>query len=183
MCGPYDLGWRLINAGLPEIWHDTGVALWHFAHPSPWHAIDSRGRFSIKFLLESTQPHVDYHALTAVSQFSMGRLLPVTENIQIFDLRMSKRHIGSKLEEKYARLTGKDGFSKTELIFMKLSLYAEFIYKTLRYWSPFLYKICRRFLVFGIYILKFILPPSRYEPLISRYIIKSSKDQINGKQY
>ena len=35
LCGPYDLGWRLVNAGWPEIWHDESVALWHFAHPDP----------------------------------------------------------------------------------------------------------------------------------------------------
>lgn len=35
MCGPYELGWRLINAGIPEFWHDARVALWHFAHPDP----------------------------------------------------------------------------------------------------------------------------------------------------
>jgi len=34
LCGPYDLGWRLVNAGWPEIWHDESVALWHFAHTS-----------------------------------------------------------------------------------------------------------------------------------------------------
>ena len=35
LCGPYELGWRLVNAGLPEIWHDESMTSWHFQHPEP----------------------------------------------------------------------------------------------------------------------------------------------------
>lgn len=75
--GPYDLGWRLVNLGVPEVWHDAAVSLRHFAHPNPlgenfalWN-----GRW-----WEMLHPHVDGHALTAVEAFTSGRLLPLVEN-------------------------------------------------------------------------------------------------------
>ncbi len=118
-CGPYDLGWRLVNAGIPEIWHDERVALWHFAHPEP------NTHFSWKRWREITYPHLEQHALTAVEAFSTGRLLPLKENPDIFKLRMSLRQIGTEYETKYASRTGAAGFSKPARLNLHISLFLE----------------------------------------------------------
>lgn len=125
MCGPYDLGWRLINAGFPELWHDQSVALWHFAHPDP---IGSNGqRPSLKQLLEKAYPHIDGHALTAVEAFSTGRFQPLRENPEIWALRMRDRRIGSELETRYADLTGQGGYSAWTVRSLWVSLAREII--------------------------------------------------------
>lgn len=125
LCGPYDLGWRLVNAGWPEIWHDESVALWHFAHPDP---IGTNGqRASLKQLLEKAYPHIHGHALTAVEAFSTGRFQPLLENPKIWALRMQDRHIGSELESRYCNLTGQNGYSRWEVGFLWLSLAKEII--------------------------------------------------------
>lgn len=122
LCGPYDLGWRMVNAGIPEVWHDEKIALWHFAHPDP---PGSSHKFSWKLWREVAHPHIDYHALEAVEAFSTGRLLPLQENPVIHELRLSSRQIGTKFEEKYARLTTAEGFSRTKRIMMRVSLILE----------------------------------------------------------
>lgn len=100
MCGPYELAWRLVNAGLKEEWvaPETAV-LWHFAHPDPV----STYAFlpTIRQCRENTRPHADGHALSAVTAFATGRLLPLRENPEIWRLRMGQRHIGTPLEEAY----------------------------------------------------------------------------------
>lgn len=123
MCGPYDLGWRLTNAGLPEIWHDQSVALWHFAHPDPWFSAGEL--FSWKRWREKAYPHVDGHALTAVEGFSTGRMLPLQENPHIHRLRMDNRTIGTPFEEHYASLTGPRGFTRTQRLRMQADLWKE----------------------------------------------------------
>ena len=120
LCGPYELGWRMVNAGIPETWHDESVALWHFAHPDP-HAAQAK-TFSFKRWREITYPHVDAHALTAVEAFSTGRLLPLQENPAIHTLRLNRRRIGSAFEEKYASLTGPFGFSSLQRLMLYISL-------------------------------------------------------------
>lgn len=125
LCGPYDLGWRLVNAGIPEIWHDESIALWHFAHPDP---LGSYGQlFLWKKWREITYPHIQHHALTAVESFSTGRILPLKENINIYDIRMSQRKIGTKFEEQYSRMTGINGFSNLQVFKLRLSLFGELI--------------------------------------------------------
>ena len=102
LCGPYDLGWRLVNAGLPEVWHDPSVILWHFAHPDP---VGSSGVLpSLRTRLETIAPHVDLHALTAVEHFSTGQVLPRQENSEIHALRLAARQIGTAYEANYATL-------------------------------------------------------------------------------
>lgn len=136
LCGPYDLGWRLINAGWPEVWHDRSVALWHFAHPDP---IGTNGRkASLQQLLEKTYPHIQGHALTAVEAFSVGRFQPLRENPTIWALRMKNRRIGSALESGYSNLTGQAGYSRWEVRLLWLSLIAEIIGRYLkdRLWQP-----------------------------------------------
>ncbi len=107
LCGPYELGWRLVNAGLPEIWHDESCVLWHFAHPDPVGANGFGPKLHL--LKENTYPHVDMHAWLAVDAFSAGRFQPLQENRRIWELRMADRKIGTPFEEKYARLTDERG--------------------------------------------------------------------------
>ena len=136
LCGPYDLGWRLINAGWPEIWHDESVALWHFAHPDPIGA--NCHKASLKQLMEKSYPHINGHALTAVDAFSTGRFQPLKENSKIWALRMQDRKIGSELEFGYSNLTGQNGYSRGKLRTLWLVLYSEIIgqYIKDRVWSP-----------------------------------------------
>lgn len=120
-CGPYDLGWRLINAGIPEIWHDESISLYHFAHPEPV----SLHAFSLKQWREISHPHIARHALTAVEAFSTGRLLPLKENAEVHRLRMSLRRIGTKFEERYSRMTGPAGFSRRRRLGLRLMFLLE----------------------------------------------------------
>lgn len=118
LCGPYDLAWRLVNAGLPQVWHDTSVVLWHFAHPDPV-GKDNLAIPSFRQLLENTYPHVDMHALTAVEHFSTGRMLPLKENPRIHALRMAERRIGTEFERKYAELTPPEGFARWQIAYLR----------------------------------------------------------------
>jgi len=130
LCGPYELGWRLVNAGLPEVWHDESMTSWHFQHPEP---LGLQGwLFSRKMWREVAYPHVDYHALTAVDAFSSGRLLPLQENPEIHQRRMTLRRIGTKFEEKYAVLTGPQGFTRRQRFQMHLKLLYEAQMRSLR---------------------------------------------------
>jgi glycosyltransferase involved in cell wall biosynthesis len=131
ICGPYDLGWRAVNAGVPEEWHDESIALWHFSHPDPPATYGQK--FSIKLWSEKTYPHIDHHALTAVEAFSTGRILPLAENSQIFKLRMQRRIIGTQFEEKYSNRTPQNGFSTIHRTRLFLLLYAEPIVKMLKH--------------------------------------------------
>jgi len=129
LCGPYDLGWRLVNAGLPEVWHDESTALWHFSHPNP--SATYVQIFSIKMWREVAYPHVDYHALSAVDAFSSGRMLPLRENPVIHRIRMKNRIIGTTFEEKYAWMTGPYGFNKWQLFIFHLLLILQTIRKVI----------------------------------------------------
>ncbi len=125
ICGPYDLAWRLVNAGLPEIWHEPSVALWHFAHPAPYFHPRQFSFSNLRRWFEVTYPHCEYHALTAVEGFSTGRVLPLEENPEVYRLRMSGRRIGTPFEEKYATKTGPAGFSKLQRVGLRLALIRE----------------------------------------------------------
>jgi GT2 family glycosyltransferase len=151
LCGPYDLGWRLINAGLSEIWHHESVALWHFSHPDPPATYGQS--FSFKMWREKSYPHIDHHALSAVEAFSTGRILPLKENREIYKIRMSQRRIGTKFEQKYAWLTSQNGFSKWQKIKLYLFFLLELPIKIIV--SPILQA------------LKLELGPQRYEKLKS----------------
>ncbi len=121
MCGVYDLVWRMVNAGIPEIWHSDEVALWHFAHPDP---VASFGqKFSRKLFKEITYPHLQGHALKAVEAFSTGRILPLQENPDVFKLRMSSRRIGTAFEEKYAWITNGKKFTLKDILNLYLFLF------------------------------------------------------------
>jgi hypothetical protein len=136
LCGPYDLAWRLVNAGWPEIWHDSSVALWHFAHPDP---IGTNGqKASLRQLMEKAHPHMQGHALKAVEAFSTGRFQPLLENPKIWAMRMKDRRIGSTLESGYSNLTGQGGFSSRQVRKLWFSLAREILgqYFEDRLWKP-----------------------------------------------
>jgi hypothetical protein len=131
LCGPYDLGWRLVNAGIPEIWHDHSAVIWHFAHPDP---VGVNGQTpSVRRLFENSYPHVDLHALTAVEHFSTGRLLPKQENPEIHALRMARRKIGTRFEEKYSDITGPRGFRPWQAALLRTLLLVELVVSVLRF--------------------------------------------------
>ncbi|EFK06790.1 conserved hypothetical protein [delta proteobacterium NaphS2] len=96
LCGPYELGWRLINAGVTENWHHEKTAIWRFAHS------DHHPLYSLKIWRQNAFPHIDYHAFNAVKAFTHGRILPLKENHYIHEIRLKQRQIGSRLEGKYA---------------------------------------------------------------------------------
>ncbi len=119
MCGPFELGWRLVNAGIPEEWYDeNSVALWHFAHPDPFGTTHRIGFFRT---LEILRPHINGHALTAVTAFSTGRLLPLTENTHIWDLRMKGRRIGTEFEAAYSNLLPLSGLPWHAAVIMRVA--------------------------------------------------------------
>jgi hypothetical protein len=131
LCGPYDLGWRLVNAGIPEVWHDLSTVIWHFAHPDP---VGINGFApSVRRLFENSYPHVDLHALTAVEHFSTGRLLPKRENPDIHALRMARRKIGTAFEQKYSDITGPGGFRPWQSILLRMLLLADLFASALRF--------------------------------------------------
>lgn len=117
MCGPYDLGWRLINAGQSEHWHDPSVALWHFAHPDP---TGTTHAFSLRLWREIAHPHFDGHAAEAVEALGTGRLLPLRENARIRAMRLSQRRFDSELEAGLAGRVGPTGLSGTRRFGLRL---------------------------------------------------------------
>lgn len=165
LCGPYELGWRLVNAGLPEVWHDEKIALWHYAHPDP---PGSSHKFSWKLWREVGYPHVDYHALTAVEAFSTGRLLPLQENPEIYEARMALRRIGSEFEAKYSRLTGPEGYSRAQKLRMRGALMVEpFHFKFNLVWPvKRRYWIARDFVLLNLLMgMKKVIGTKRYDSL------------------
>ncbi len=94
-CGPCELTWRMINSGVPEVWHDT-VQLYHFRHSG------SDGEAARNGGAGPTQQHIKGHNLTAVEGFRQGRLLPLVENAEIHKLRMDQRIIGTDFEKGFA---------------------------------------------------------------------------------
>ena len=90
--GQFELVWRLINSGVPEVWHEK-VFIYHFHHPFTGDTLDQRSPES---------KDIAMHNLAGVEGFSEGRLLPLVENAEIHRLRMEQRIIGSDLERGYA---------------------------------------------------------------------------------
>lgn len=102
ICGPYDLGWRLINAGYKEIWHDKEIALWHFSHPNP--TGERNEKFKLKYWFEIKNIHFKGHAFTSIKNFTKGKVLPKKENPIIFNIRLASRHIGTNYEKEYSQV-------------------------------------------------------------------------------
>jgi len=168
ICGPYDLGWRLINTGLTEKWHDESIALWHFSHPDPPATYGQP--FSLKLWREKSYSHIDHHALSAVEAFSTGRFLPLKENPEIFKMRMNQRKIGTKFEEKYARITNQKGFS----IFQKLKFRVLFLLELPK--MIFRLVIIRK----SLQVLQIFLGTQRYEVLRKWWRKKRVDNALNS---
>ncbi len=164
ICGPYDLGWRLINAGIPERWHDESVAIWHFSHPDPPATYGQS--FSLKMWREKRYPHINHHALKAVEAFSTGRLLPIDENLEIYELRMQNRQIDTEFERKYSCLTERAGFSKWKITYLYILFFFE----------PFIQATKSIFLTYISHHLKKLIGPKKYEQ------VKSRLKSINGNK-
>lgn len=168
ICGPYDLGWRLINAGLPEKWHDERIALWHFSHPDPPATYGQP--FSLKLWREKSCSHIDHHALSAVEAFSSGKLLPLKENPEIFKIRMDQRRIGTEFEQKYGRITSQKGFS----IFQKLNLRISFLLELPK--MIFKFVIIRKSLQF----MQIFLGTQRYDALRKWWRSKKLNNELES---
>lgn len=86
ICGPYELTFRLVNAGRREIWHPAEF-LYHTWHPGQAGAFNYLG------------PHDGRHmSVTALEARRTGRVLPLAENAAVQRLRLQR----DKVE--YARL-------------------------------------------------------------------------------
>lgn len=78
VCGPYDMTWRLVNAGKKEIWHESEWT-YHVWHPGQ---LGDRNYFG---------PHDGLHiSSTALAARRSGRVLPLNENPAITELRLTK---------------------------------------------------------------------------------------------
>jgi len=78
VCGPYELGWRLVNAGLREVWHQNEF-LMHVYHP--WIKLDK----------DVVGPHIRFNSTTALKQKEDGSIYPIVENKKIKHLRTQGR--------------------------------------------------------------------------------------------
>ncbi|MFC1982120.1 glycosyltransferase, partial [Chloroflexota bacterium] len=79
LCGPYELGWRLVNNGFREIWHQ-GEWLLHTWHPWVRAGIDVMG--------ESDSMGI---SAIAMEVRKTGRVVPLVENKKIMNFRTKGR--------------------------------------------------------------------------------------------
>ncbi|MBM4348292.1 MAG: glycosyltransferase [Deltaproteobacteria bacterium] len=81
ICGPYEMTFRLINAGKKEVWHQEEF-LYHVWHPGQ----AGQGNY--------LGPHDGKHvSTTALQALKTGRILPLVENPAIKKLRQGKDKI------------------------------------------------------------------------------------------
>ncbi|MFZ5644980.1 MAG: glycosyltransferase [Bacillota bacterium] len=83
-CGPYELGWRMLNNGYKEIWHQTEWLL-HTWHPWIRPEIDIVGQTDRRGI-----------NLAALVLRKMKRVLPFKENERIKKLRTSMSNVDNK---------------------------------------------------------------------------------------
>lgn len=77
ICGPYELGWRALSAGLEEEWLSPELCSYHYAHPNP----NERGRDG-----EISSPHFHFHAVRALENLLEGRVQPHKPSPEILAL-------------------------------------------------------------------------------------------------
>lgn len=77
ICGPYELGWRALSAGLEEEWLSPELCSYHYAHPNP----NERGRGG-----EICGPHFHFHAVRALENLLDGRVQPHKPSPEILEL-------------------------------------------------------------------------------------------------
>lgn len=130
VCGPYDLGWRLVNTGLPEVWHNQ--ALFRFVNPDPGKSFGLE--FAWKLWQKLLDPQIKGQALIAIEALSTGRILPLVENRQVYKLRMMQRQLGMPHEKKYAKLTVQQKTSRTQLLKLRLWFFWQILFKPVKNW-------------------------------------------------
>jgi hypothetical protein len=78
ICGPYEMTWRLVNAGKKEVWHESEWT-YHVWHPGQQ---GDRNYFG---------PHDGSHmSSTALAVRRSGRVLPLLENPAVKELRLGR---------------------------------------------------------------------------------------------
>jgi hypothetical protein len=77
ICGPYELGWRALSAGLEEEWLSPELCSYHYAHPNP----NERGRGG-----EICGPHFHFHGVRALENLLEGRVQPHKPSPEILAL-------------------------------------------------------------------------------------------------
>jgi len=78
VCGPYEMTWRLVNAGKKEVWHESEW-IYHTWHPGQ---LGDRNYFG---------PHDGSHmSSTALAVRHSGRIMPLVENAAIRELRVGR---------------------------------------------------------------------------------------------
>lgn len=96
VCGPYEMTWRLVNAGKREVWHEAEWT-YHVWHPGQ---LGDRNYFG---------PHDGYHmSSTALAARQSGRVLPLTENPAIKKLRLAPKGQGLQNESLELAVAGRD---------------------------------------------------------------------------
>lgn len=107
VCGPYEMTWRLVNAGKREVWHETEWT-YHVWHPGQ---LGDRNYFG---------PHDGSHmSSTALAARKSGRILPLLENPAIKKLRLMPKAKGLKNESLELAVSGRD-FSHWRVSKMRL---------------------------------------------------------------
>lgn len=95
VAGQFELVWRLVNSGVPEVWHEK-VFIYHFQHPFAGDKLRTMDQRSPE------SEDIEMHNRAGVEGFREGRLLPLVENEEIHRLRMEQRSIGSDFERGFA---------------------------------------------------------------------------------
>ena len=81
--GSYDLGCRLVNAGIPERWHDRTLSLFRFVADD----VGQREQLAADML------NGENSVISTNQAFLTGRLLPLQESLEIRKRRLSQRSI------------------------------------------------------------------------------------------
>lgn len=103
ICGPYDMTFRLVNAGRRERWHETEF-MYHTWHP---------GQAGVDNYLG---PHDGRHvSTTALAALTSGRVRPLLENAAIRRLREAPETPGDDLRSVLIRPEGAAAWSRAAL--------------------------------------------------------------------
>jgi hypothetical protein len=113
VCGPYDMTWRLVNAGKNEVWHQSEWT-YHVWHPGQ---LGDRNYFG---------PHDGQHmSSTALAARRSGRVLPLMENPAVKELRLAGTHQAFNTDLLERAVSGRDfsgwRVSKVRLEAIKIS--------------------------------------------------------------
>ena len=109
VCGPYEMTWRLVNAGKKEVWHEREWT-YHVWHPGQMGDLNYFG------------PHDGSHmSSTALAVRRSGRVLPLLENSAIKELRLGTKGQASNAELLQLAFSGRN-FAKWTVSKMRLEV-------------------------------------------------------------